>query len=176
MCDLPLVCPACGEGFRGLGHSQEPLTFTCGHSVCRECAEAVMLVELSRCCVCTVPVQACVPNPSLAILLEERCPHAHPSSPPPLQDGVGHGGRASGATNNLQALEHPPLTAEKTNGVVTQCRANAATCRLVASTTAPQQGEANEAHVRVHAKTLEHQVRQDAADASRALEVRAVLL
>ena len=74
LCDTPIVCPACGDHFRGTDFESQsrhnPFTLNCYHTFCRACVEATESTrtesEVPVCHVCTTPVSSIVLNQGLA--------------------------------------------------------------------------------------------------------------
>ena len=57
----PHACPACGESFSTREDLRVPCCLTCGHNVCRECADAMTLADEPACTICRVALDATTP-------------------------------------------------------------------------------------------------------------------
>ena len=69
---LLLLCPSCGEHFRGAGSLTAPYFIaSCGHNVCLACVEAVLLGEGTTCPVCSSNLMPSTLNIALASYSEE---------------------------------------------------------------------------------------------------------
>lgn len=72
--DSPIVCPACGDHFRGTDYESQdrhnPFTLNCCHTFCRACVEAMegarTETEVPVCHVCRKPVTSSVLNQGIA--------------------------------------------------------------------------------------------------------------
>lgn len=52
------VCPSCGEHYQLSEAARAPQSLTCGHALCLECVEAVLLMGEPTCVICKSVVEA----------------------------------------------------------------------------------------------------------------------
>jgi hypothetical protein len=51
-----IACPLCAEEFQRDPESQRPISVSCGHTLCQECVQALLLMPEPKCAVCSVPI------------------------------------------------------------------------------------------------------------------------
>lgn len=70
MASKPVCCPGCGEHFRASPSESVPIAFSCGHSLCAPCADAILLTPVPTCIICNSLVQTSHVNLALAEFAE----------------------------------------------------------------------------------------------------------
>ena len=72
LCTMTIPCPACNTSLRAYPHPSAPRVLApCGHSVCWECAEAVLQTPRPVCPVCEIPITASERNMALGGMAED---------------------------------------------------------------------------------------------------------
>jgi len=67
----PLLCPTCKVPFRAHPSPAAPVVFGCGHSVCKECADAMQNCIPPVCLLCHEPIHTVVDNRALGEFAEQ---------------------------------------------------------------------------------------------------------
>jgi hypothetical protein len=65
-----LLCPACGDHFRGASHEMAPVALSCGHSCCSICTDAILLTMVPKCPICSLVLTSTSSNFALAGIAE----------------------------------------------------------------------------------------------------------